>query len=509
MGEVQRVEPAELTKQSAEMRGAPWHNPVPEAVLPPDALPSSAAAVANLNANAQSLLEFQRWAESENRRIAEMLQIAADAYTRVDEANGRAIDDPARRAAVEAIAVPAPATPPPPLPNPVGAPQRVEAAGYSDVHKTQADLTAGDDGASLKAAMLQWGLAATRVRENAPRPPGGDWEGRAADAAYARMAEFAGWLEQLAEGWCDLAEAAAKIIAAHDCAKSEHAGIHGEYVALETRLRELAAQTTVGNALATRNEMAKIQQRMQRLQQRSDDVRQDYASDATFAPVRPEMPSGRIADNAGAVGGVGGGGGRSGGDPGGLAEKMAPSFGGQRPGGAAGAQRPAGQPGVAPSGGGAPSGASGAGGGTSGGASGTPTGSRAPKPSTDPRLRPAAAGQGGGRGGGGRGGGGGMPAAPMSAPVTAETVAPAPAVPAAAGAAPAGATDGRAAAGMGGGMAPMAHGAGAPQGKEKRRDPKLAPDEILYTEDRPWTEAVVGNRRRREVLDDREDRDDR
>lgn len=505
MGEVQRVEPAELTKQSAEMRGTPWHNPFPEAVLPPDALPSSAAAVANLNANARSLLEFQRWAEAENQRIAETLQIAADAYARVDETNGRAIEDPAREAAVEAIAVPAPATPPPPPPKPVGAPQRVDAAGYSDVHKTQADLTAGDDGASLKAAMLQWGLAATRVRDNAPRPPSGDWEGRAADAAYARMSEFDGWLEQLAEGWRDLAEAAAKIIAAHDSAKSEHAGIHGEYAALETQLRELAAQTTVGNALAARNEMAKIQKRMQELQQRSDEVRQDYASSATFAPVRPEMPSGRVTDNAGAVEGFGGAGAQPG--PGELAEKMAPSFTGQRPGGAAGGRRSAGQPG-APTGGGAPSGGSGAGGGTSGGASGAPTGSPAPKPSTDPRLRPAAAGHGGGSGGG-RGGGGGMPATPMSAPVTAETVAPAPTVPAAAGAAPGAPADGRAASGMGGGMAPMAHGAGAPQGKEKRRDPKLAPDETLYTEDRPWTEAVVGNRRRREVLEERSDRDDR
>jgi hypothetical protein len=57
---------------------------------------------------------------------------------------------------------------------------------------------------------------------------------------------------------------------------------------------------------------------------------------------------------------------------------------------------------------------------------------------------------------------------------------------------------------MGGGMAPM-HGAGHQnQGKEKRRDPDLSPDEDLYTEDRPWTEAVIGNRRRRDVQDGKE-----
>jgi hypothetical protein len=54
-----------------------------------------------------------------------------------------------------------------------------------------------------------------------------------------------------------------------------------------------------------------------------------------------------------------------------------------------------------------------------------------------------------------------------------------------------------------GGMAPM-HGAhGAQQGKEKRRDPRTAPDEELYVEERPWTEGVVGNRRRREVNESR------
>jgi hypothetical protein len=69
--------------------------------------------------------------------------------------------------------------------------------------------------------------------------------------------------------------------------------------------------------------------------------------------------------------------------------------------------------------------------------------------------------------------------------------------PAAAAAAPGGMVGGM------GGMAPM-HGAhGAQQGKEKRRDPRTAPDEDLYVEDRPWTEGVVGNRRRREVQDGR------
>ena len=96
-----------------------------------------------------------------------------------------------------------------------------------------------------------------------------------------------------------------------------------------------------------------------------------------------------------------------------------------------------------------------------------------------------------------------MGSSPLSPAVTAETVAPGPAVPVA-GATPGAAAAGGMAGGMGGGMAPM-HGAGqGQQGKEKRRDPRLAPDEDLYTEDRPWTEAVVGNRRRKDVQDGKE-----
>ncbi|KUH85757.1 MULTISPECIES: hypothetical protein [unclassified Mycobacterium] len=503
MGEVQRVDPVELTRQSAEMQSQNWHNPAAEAVVPPDALPSSAAAVANLNDNAQSLLGFQRWAEAENQRIAEMLQIAADAYTKVDETYGRVIEDPERRAAVEAITVPAPSTPPPPLPTPVGAPRSLDADGYSDVHKTQVDLSAGDNGASLKTAMLQWSVAATRIRGNAPRPPAGDWEGAAADAAYARMAEFGGWLQQLAEGWRELAESAAKVLEAHDNAKSEHTGIHSEYVTLETQLRQLAAQMTPSNSVATQNEMAKVQKRMQELQQRSDEVRRQYAGDATFSPVRPAMPSRGDAEGAAMAGGGGGGGGRPGGDPAGMAETTAAPQGQPRtaaaerqPGGGARGGAPTG--GGAPSGGGAPTGGSGAGAGTpSGPSGGAPS---TPKLPTDPSLRPAAASGGGGSGGGSGGGGGDMPATPMSAPVTAETVAPAPTTPATASAT-AGPSADRTAGVMGGGMAPMGHGAGAQQGQEKRRDPRLAPDEDLYTEDRPWTEAVIGNRRRRDVGD--------
>ena len=103
---VQRVEPGSLTSQATEMKGQNWHNPAEDAVTPPDAVPSTSDAIANLNANAQSLKEFERWAEVEHQRIAEMLDIAAAAYQKVDDDYGKAIENPERVAAVEAITIP-------------------------------------------------------------------------------------------------------------------------------------------------------------------------------------------------------------------------------------------------------------------------------------------------------------------------------------------------------------------------------------------------------------------
>lgn len=95
---------------------------------------------------------------------------------------------------------------------------------------------------------------------------------------------------------------------------------------------------------------------------------------------------------------------------------------------------------------------------------------------------------------------------PLQPNVGGVSVGPGPTAGGPAGAAPAGGASGGAMGGMGGmGGMPM-HGAGHGQGggKEKKRTPGLAPDEDIYTEDRPWTEAVIGNRRRKDVQDNKD-----
>ena len=213
-GDVQRVEPTALTSQATEMKGQNWHNPAEDAVAPPDALPSTSDAIANLNENAQSLKEFEELGRRSRTGVSPRCSRTRRRPTR------RSTTPTARRSRIPNVTprsrpspIPDPQTPPPEIPSPAGTPRLLDASGYSNVPQTQADLTAGDNGTSLKTAMLQWGIASKRVENNKPKPPPGDWEGEAADAAYARMTTFGSWLTQLSEAWHDLAEAASKVVA--------------------------------------------------------------------------------------------------------------------------------------------------------------------------------------------------------------------------------------------------------------------------------------------------------
>ncbi|MGV0791218.1 PPE domain-containing protein [Mycolicibacterium sp. XJ1819] len=488
-----RVNPASLRAQATAMTAQLWMTPSGQA-LPPDALPLAKTAVTKLNENARVLIEYQKWAQAENTRIAEMLTNAAAAYEKIDTEYKDKLDDPGRRSAINAIPLPAPATELPPLPDSPSASTGVSAAGYSDVKKTETDLSAGDHGSSLDAVQAEWTTAQGFVESHAMQKVDVDWEGEAADSAFARMNAFSEWLHQLSAAWGRLVHSAAKLRASHLTAANTHVPIFTRYVALEAQL-----PTAQGAAVEA------IVKELQELQRLSDEVREEYAKNATVDTVQLEDPPGAQRGGAGvsAGGSTGGGGGdRPTGDPEAVAQRMSESLGQAPPttakpaGGApSGAGAPAG--GGSPSGGGSPGG-----GAPTGVPSGVP-GGEAPKLPTDPSLRPAAAGRGGGGSGAG-GGGGGKGAMPLSAAVTAETVAPAPPIPVATGAAGAGTSPTGAM--MGGAMGGMPmHGAGAQQGKEKRRDPRLAPDEDLYTEDRPWTEGVIGNRRRREVQEGKQE----
>jgi ESX-1 secreted protein B PE domain len=503
----------------AELRSEAEWPPVDTQVQKLDSLPNTQAAVDNLNANAETLAGYQTMADQQNQKLNEMLRITAGEYRKVDEKYADKINSEERAGAVDAIAIPEPGTQVSAVPD-LAPFTPVSAGGYSDVEQTQQALLDGDHGASLQAAAAQWTAAAAAARRNDTGGFPTNWEGDAADAAMTQLNDYAVWLGELAAAWDKLATAAELVLAAHIATMANHSVVYSQYMILKAQLAELAAHPS-GQGVA----MAEVQRQLMQLQERSDDLREDYAGQSNFTPAK--VPDPGYAKQAGkgtgpgnpGTQGVSGGGSGSGSPAGGAPEAGQPAVSpqsadpaaGQSQGSPSGAGSPSSGKGSS-SGGGSPSSGGGSpstggkpGGGLPGG--GLPGGGM---PETglpelgldDPGVSPAAAGgDGSGRGSGG-GAGGGKPSIPLQPNVGPETVAPGPGGGArggGSGAIPASAMGGGMG-GMGGGMGGMGHGGGQ-QGKEKRRDARFSPDEDVYVEDRPYTEPVIGNRRRKDVQD--------
>lgn len=499
MGNV-HVDTTVLTTRASEMLAMPWKTSVSQAQAP-DSVPLSVTAVANLNDCANSLMAYQNCGKAQSERLAGMLNDTARQYQNVDTEYAGRMDDPGRLTKVNAIAVPPPSTPPPTLPDAPKPPAMVSAAGYSTVEQNDQQLNSGPGTGALESASTDYKDAANMLA-NVEAPHFENWEGTAATAAMDRFKELYTWLGELSAKWTALAAAADEMKKAHDTAVAEHAPILQSYKEYFKELMRLY------NNNGDPAQIELITRILAKLQQDSNDVLEKYARSASFSPPNvsdPPFASGRAGSssagpNSGKEAGPnekGGGGGGEGKDSKGDSPRVSPasadpSAAQQKSAAPAGGGSPAG--GGAPAGG-APSGA-GAGGAPSGGMpGGMPNMGKPTLPKlNEPSLKPASLGGGGGAkgGGGGGGGGGGMPKMPLGPAVGSESVAPTPAAAKAggqgtAGPAPAGA--GMGGGGMGGGG--MGHGGGQ-QGKEKRRDPNLSPDEDLYKEDRAWTEPVIG-----------------
>lgn len=521
-GDEVRVDPDDLRAKAAQIEAISWgENPVQVLTVPADALGTAQTAVDNLNNNAKTLAEYQEYGKKQGQRLAESLRLVADAYATVDQ---NAMENINNTIPGATPAPPAPVTPrgntlpAPTAPQPLPMQRGMETGDYMEVKIAQGSLLNGDQAASLQAAAGTWSANGTTLATAAEgfELASVNWEGEAADAAYRSFNDYQAFLVELSGAWTRLAAEAGRVASAHFNALSAHTPLAEEYAQLEAQLP--AAIANGGSAARV------IQLRMEELQKESEEVRHQYARQAQPDEVNPPEPPKNTGTPPIPVKSNGdprrqagnqdqqpsGGGGQQtpgGGSPGGAPSSM-PQDAATSPMSAAeqaaqGAQQGAGQSGGQQGGGsqgGQPGG--GQGGGSKGGGQpggGMPGGAKGdPKLPTDPTLRPAAAGGGGSGGGAGGGGGGGVPSMPMQPAVGAETVAPSPmTAPNAPAAAASGAGGGAAAGGGGmGGMAPM-HGAQGGGAGEKKRNPQLSEDEDLYTEDRPWTEAVIGNRARR------------
>ena len=526
-GDEVRVDPEDLRAKAAQIEAVSWGtNPVQVPAVPADALNTAQTAVDNLNANAETLAEHQEYGKKQGQRLAETLRLVASAYATVDH---NAMENINTTIPGAAPAPPAPVTPgantvpAPTAPQPLPTRRSMQSGDYMEVMAAQDALLNGDQAASLQAAATTWAQNGATLATAAEgfELSSVNWEGEAADAAYRSFNDYQAFLLELSGAWTRLASEAQRVAAAHISAVGNHTPVAQRYAQLEAQLP--AAIANGGSAARV------IQLEMEELQKQSEELRHQYAREAqpdevnppepprnTGAPPIPLRSNGDPRRAAGAPeqqdGGSGGqqssnGGSGSTGTAASTPQSMpqdapmspmsaveqasqAGQSAGQQGGGSPGGGQPGGSPGGSSPGGGS------TGGGQPGG--GMPSGPKSdPKLPIDPSLRPAATGGGGASGGGA--GGGGMPGAAMQPAVGAETVAPTPVVtPVVPTAAAGGAATGGGMAGGGmGGMAPMM-GAGQGGGTgEKKRNPQLSQDEELYTEERPWTEAVIGNRVRR------------
>lgn len=490
-----RVEPNDLRAKATQIRNLQFSLAKDKVELSlPDILPPTKTAVENLGKNADLLYDYQIYGDRAGWRLAETLDSVAVAYEEADRQGRDRISGGG--SAAGPIVPKANELPEPVLPPPLSA-DPPPATGYMAIDVTQAELVGGDAAASLVSAQEAWRATGNRLRADAEKFTGRipTWEGEAAEQAYRKFAEFGEFLQKLGDSWNQLADQAQTMAIRHARAVHEHTELYNEYKKLEADYYAAAGK---GGGLAHQ-----LGEKMMDLQQRSDELRVTYASDVqpdkVAAPTAPNSTAptaavgggGRSSQGGGSAGGGGAGESQAVSDPGSARTSPMSADPSQQPGGSSS--------GASESGGGSPSGGES---GSGAGAPGLPTGDESkglPGTTGDPRLSPAAdAGHGGGSGGGGTGGGGGAGPMPLQPSVSGVAVGPSPSAGGGTSGtgAPAAASAGGMMGGMGG-MAPMGGQGAAGGAGEKKRTPGLAPDEELYTEDRPHTEGIIGRPERR------------
>ncbi|ETW21732.1 PPE domain-containing protein [Mycobacterium gastri] len=450
------VDQDEILKRATEVEA-------PMAVAPNDVPEGPCDLTAAINAGRQlavSAENMQLYLEAgvrERQRLATSLRNAAKAYGEVDEESQTALDSDGNAAVSAQSAGGAGGN----SSGELEETPKVAAAGdgnFTDLKAAATKLEAGDQGATLVNFAQAWNnvnlalqgdIKRFRVFEN--------WEGDAATACEASMDQQKEWILHMAKLSAALAKQAQYIVQLQVWARRSHPSL-----ADITKLEELSKDP------AYKDQAIKL---YAEYQTKSEQVLSEYTTKADLEPVNPPKPPAAIKIDP---------------PPPAQPQGLIPGTVMQTITGGSGGTPTTGMP-MAPM---APAG--GAGGGMPAGSSAELTSAAhqaAANLSKEPGMKPMSLG-----GGGGGGGIGGAPLGEPAGLAGTDSVRPA-----AAGDI-AGAAQGKAAAGSGmggGGMGmPMgAHGQG--QGSSKSKGAQQD-DEALYTEDRAWTEAVIGNRRRQD-----------
>ncbi|MGE2736320.1 PPE domain-containing protein [Mycolicibacterium vaccae] len=283
-----QVDPADLHRKATQLDSLTWADAAGQpALAPPDALPGSSVAVANLGTNVSALWAHQQFGRVEGQRLAQTLRNVANAYAEVDRAAGHDIDatmgGPAGAPADSTVfpqraSIPAPAKPAS-MPIPKGQPPPDQMLFPPQV---QHALDAGDDGTSLRAAAQMWRTNAQVLESSAQQFEVESilWEGEAADTAYRKFTAYRDWLVGLADNWKRLAGEADRIVAAHEQAQRDHRPIAEEYQRLHDQV--------MGKPLGP-DTLPKME-RMAALQRDSEALRNVYSRDSQPHQITPEDP---------------------------------------------------------------------------------------------------------------------------------------------------------------------------------------------------------------------------
>lgn len=254
-----------------------WPTEAPK-VTPPDGLKSTASAVDNLNAYGESLQQYTDATKQESLRMAAMLRDTATAYDNVDKSGKTAIE---QTAAVEAIPIPQTAGAEVQLPSAPPPPTMVTSDGYATVPDTEELLNNPGASPSLIEAMAKASTTQACLVNQVPESNVEDWEGDAADAAFAKFNLLRDWIGNLSIAWGHYGTAALAILNGHTKAMAEHKPIAAAYKDLENAMDDLLNGTNPSQA-----DIDAVANRMEEEERKSLGVRDSYAQSA-----RPEMPT--------------------------------------------------------------------------------------------------------------------------------------------------------------------------------------------------------------------------
>ena len=477
MTQTLKVEYEELMARAAELE-EPLPAPPPDNPQAPCALSISVGAATQLAMSADTIREYLAYCEREYQRLAKSLRNAAKAYEEVDEGAAESINNTVSGSAATGFAAgndqsiincdpdedwgqdwpkPQPPPPPPPFEYP-----------YYEVRQAAYDIEVPDQGAAFLDFSRQWESFQRALQQSTVNRfrPFKSWESDNQVLVEQNFQEHRTYIFAMVQSCIQISNQAKAVFDAHKKARWEHPTPYD----IESCDSWYKKYMTEGDP---HGYLPMIMTWYRDLQNKSEEVLGNYVREANL-PLQPVIPKNPPkATRIDVPSAPGDGDGTIPGGPGSPYDGL--------PGDDGGLGTPPTMPTLPPGMGGAPDKAAmdAAMKDALKGKPGVPTGAG---------MKPASLGG---------GGGGGVPGMPLQPAVDSEAASrPAGAAPGAAG--PGRAMPGAAAAaggGMGGGMAPMGGaGQGQNQGKGKRVQ---SDDDSLYTEERPWTEGVIGNRPRK------------